>query len=214
MWKTLWSLPHLETPQPHQKNNIWWYQGGFLGKEENSFHHVGKILNYLHLKDSLKYKCEMYLKQPLTSPQHKVLVAYHTSNRRLAIEIGWWSTIPISRDTRLCHLCSYNAIDTEAPLLVLECLLYNPIKDNFPSLFDNVVLGSLKYIFQLADQVDIRATSHTRPKAVTIATYEVSLAERAEIVQVHFTHEGEGLKAQRRLHGWKVYMESYMADYR
>ena len=69
----------------------------FLVKEDNSFHHVGKILNYLHLKDSLKYKCEMNLKQPLTSPQHKVLVAYHTSNRRLAIEIGRWSTIPISR---------------------------------------------------------------------------------------------------------------------
>ena len=39
------------------------------------------------------------------------------------------------------------------------------------------------------------------------------LVERAETVQIHFTREGEGPKAQRRLHGWKVYMNSYMADY-
>ena len=42
---------------------------------------------------------------------------------------------------------------------------------------------------------------------------ELSLVERAETVQVHFTHKGEGLKAQRTLHGWKVYMESYIPDY-
>ena len=40
-----------------------------------------------------------------------------------------------------------------------------------------------------------------------------ALVQRADTVQVHFTHQGEGLKAQRRLHEWKVYMESYMADY-
>ena len=43
---------------------------------------------------------------------------------------------------------------------------------------------------------------------MTIANEELSLGERAETVQVHFTLGGEGVKAQR-----KVYMESYMADY-
>ena len=38
---------------------------------------------------------------------------------------------------------------------MLECSLYNPIKDKFPSLIENVVLGSLKSFFQLDQQVDI-----------------------------------------------------------
>ena len=40
----------------------------------------------IHLKDFLKYNCELYLKQALTPPQHKIIVAYHTSNRRLVVE--------------------------------------------------------------------------------------------------------------------------------
>ena len=32
---------------------------------------------------------------------------------------------------------------------VLECPLYNYIRDDFPSLFENVVLESLKSFFQL-----------------------------------------------------------------
>jgi len=39
----------------------------FLGKEWNSFHLLGKKLDYLHLRDFLKYECELYLKQPLMS---------------------------------------------------------------------------------------------------------------------------------------------------
>ena len=38
-------------------------------------------------------------------------------------------------------------------------------------------------------------------KAMTIAIYELSLVERAKTVQVHFTHEGEGLNAQSILRG-------------
>ena len=38
--------------------------------------------------------------------------------------------------------------------------------------------------------------------------------ERGKVVQVHFTLEGGGLRAQRNYHGWKVYMDTYMADYR
>ena len=56
--------------------------------------------------------------------------------------------IPISRGTRLCHFCSHNAVENEAHLL-LECLLYKPIRDKFPSLFENVVPGSLKSFLQI-----------------------------------------------------------------
>ena len=38
---------------------------------------------------------------------------------------------------------------------VLEWPRFNPIKDKFSSLFENVVLGSLKSFFQLDQQLDI-----------------------------------------------------------
>ena len=44
--------------------------------------------------------------------------------------------------------CSYNAIENEAHF-VLECPLYNLIRDKFPSQFKNVVPRSLKLFFQL-----------------------------------------------------------------
>jgi hypothetical protein len=52
-------------------------------------------------------------------------------------------SIPLSGDTRLCHFCSYDAIENEAHFM-LECPLYNLIKDKFPSLFENIAPGSLK----------------------------------------------------------------------
>ena len=55
----------------------------------------------------------LYLKQPLTPPQLKIIIAYRTVNDKLAIEIGWCLTIPISRDNRLCHFCSYNAVENK-----------------------------------------------------------------------------------------------------
>ena len=38
---------------------------------------------------------------------------------------------------------------------MLECLLYNSIEDKFKSLFEDVVLGTLKSCFRLDYQVDI-----------------------------------------------------------
>ena len=105
------SLGKPMTTQPHQKKPHDGIKKAFLTKEWNSFHLSGKKLNYLHLKDFLKYECELYLKQPLAPPQCKIIVAYHTSNHELAIEIGRWIIIPISRDTRLCNFCSYNGIE-------------------------------------------------------------------------------------------------------
>jgi hypothetical protein len=70
----------------------------FLAKEWNSFLLSRKRLHYLHLKDFSNINVN-YLKRPLTPLQHKIIVSYNTSNYRLAaIEIGWWSTIPIYRD--------------------------------------------------------------------------------------------------------------------
>jgi hypothetical protein len=48
-------------------------------------------------------------------------------------------------------LCSYNAVGNEAHFM-LECPLYKPIRDTFPSLFENAVLESLKSLFQLNHQ--------------------------------------------------------------
>ena len=156
MWKASCGLYHWETHENPTTSKITFddIKEAFLAKEWNSFHLLGKKLDYLHLKDFLKYKCELYLKQSLTPPQCKVIVDYHTSNHRLAIEIGRWSTIPIARDNRLCHFCSYDIVENEAHF-VLECPLYNSIRDKFQSLFENVVLGSLKSFFQLDHQVDI-----------------------------------------------------------
>ena len=47
-------------------------------KEWNSFHLSMKKQDYLHLEDFLKYECELYLKQPLTPPQCKIIVSYCT----------------------------------------------------------------------------------------------------------------------------------------
>jgi hypothetical protein len=49
-------------------------------------------------------ECGLYLKQPFTPPQHKIMMAYCTSNHRLVIEIGQGSTILISGDNNLFSL--------------------------------------------------------------------------------------------------------------
>jgi hypothetical protein len=49
---------------------------------------------------------------------------------------------------------------------------------------------------------------------VTIAFENLSLVEKAKIIQGHVSLEGEGLIAQRNYLGWKSYMDSYMADYK
>jgi hypothetical protein len=90
----------------------------------------------------------------LTPPQCKIITTYCTSNYRLTIESRQWTTIPISGDTSLCHLCFYDAIINEAHFM-LECPLDNSIRDKFPSLFENIVLESLKSYLQLDHQVDI-----------------------------------------------------------
>ena len=153
MWKTSWGLSHWET---HDNTIILTIayddiKEAFLVKEWNSLH-LSEKLDYLHLKDFFKYKCELYLKQLLTPPPHKIIAAYCTPNHKLVINIGRWTTIPISRETTLCHFWSCNALENEAHF-VMECHLY--IRDKFPSLFENVILGCLKSFFQLDHEVGV-----------------------------------------------------------
>ena len=90
----------------------------------------------------------------MTPSQRNIVGTYHTSNHRLAVKIGWWSTIPVFRDTRVCHFCSYHAIENESHFK-LDLSSFKPIRDKFPSLFEDVVLESLKSVFQFDHQVDI-----------------------------------------------------------
>jgi hypothetical protein len=56
-----------------------------LAKERKYFRLSRKNLYYLHFKDFLKYKFELYLKQPLTPPQRNIIVVCRTLNYKLAI---------------------------------------------------------------------------------------------------------------------------------
>ena len=69
------------------------YKEALLVKEWYSFHLSWKKLDNFHLKDFFYYKCGLYLKQLLTSPQCKVIVAYRTSTIDLPLKMdgGWLS---------------------------------------------------------------------------------------------------------------------------
>lgn len=75
-----------------------------------------------------KDECELYLKQPWTPPQRKINAGYYASKRKLAIKIGRWSIILVSKYTRLRHVCSYNGLKNKANFL-LECPLYKAVRD-------------------------------------------------------------------------------------
>ena len=95
------------------------------------------------------------LEAPLTPQQCKVIAAYSTLNHRLAIESEQRTIILTSTVTKLSQFLSCHAIVNEAHFM-LEWPQYNPIKDKLrTSLFENIVLGSLKSFFQLDHQVDI-----------------------------------------------------------
>jgi hypothetical protein len=161
MWKTQWGWSHWETHDkpPTSKTIYVDIKEGFSCWRVGLISSLSEELDYLHLKDFLRYECELYLKPSLTPPQCKSIAAYHTSNHKLAIEIRRWTSILIPRVTRLCHFCSYNAVENEAHFM-LACPLYNPIRYKFQSLFEHVVPGSLKSFFQLDQQVNISLLSH------------------------------------------------------
>ena len=74
-------------------------------------------------------------------------------SHRLAIEIGRWSTIPISGDNGLCHFCSYDVLQMRHTLC-WSVPYITPLQISFNHYFEKVVLGSPKSFFQLDQQVD------------------------------------------------------------
>jgi hypothetical protein len=67
MWKTHWGLSHHGYNPTSSKITFDNIKEAFFAREWNSFHFFGKKLDYLHLKDFLKYKCELHLKQPINT---------------------------------------------------------------------------------------------------------------------------------------------------
>jgi hypothetical protein len=105
-------------------------------------------LHYVHLENFLKYKCELCSKQPLTPPQCKIIVAYRTSNHKLAIGIGWCTSAPISLEIVDYAIFAPTMSLRMRHIFVLECPLYNPTRGKFPSLFENMIPRSLTSFFQ------------------------------------------------------------------
>ena len=148
MWKTSRGLSHWEpiTVQPHQNPRLMISKRlCILAKVWNSFHLLGRKLGYPHLKDSLKYECELYLKRPSTPPQWQIQKAYRTPNHRLTIE-NWTMVDHIYLSLEIIYYT------THAPTMQLKTrhILWwnvpyvNPTRDKYSSLFENVSLGSLK----------------------------------------------------------------------
>jgi len=113
------------------------------------------------------------LKQPLTPPQRNVLATYCTWNHRLAIEIGQWSAIPISKYNRLYLFCSHNIIIETNAHFVSEYPLYNSTRGKFQSLSEIVVFENLKSFFQLDLQAYIGLYVTEPPQSTTLRNYPV-----------------------------------------
>ena len=78
------------TSQHHQQVIFDDLEEVFLPKSGFLYPSPWEEVEYVHLKDFLKNECVLYLKQSLTSPPpSKVIVAYCTSNHRLAIQSEW-----------------------------------------------------------------------------------------------------------------------------
>lgn len=95
---------------------------------------------------SLKEETNLPPPQGYTITQGQCSLQHLSTYLRIAIETRQWSPIPCPRDTKLYHFCSYNAIQNNEHL---------PIREEFSSLLENAVLGSLKSFWQLDHQVDI-----------------------------------------------------------
>ena len=128
MWKTLWCLSHWETHDNPTTSKIayGWYRGGFCWRVELFLSDKGdKITCTSRIFSNMNVNCTWSRHWHLHNATSLLPFAPWT---KLANEIGQWMIILSSRDSRLCHFCSYNA----------ECPQYNPIKDRFPSLFEKV----------------------------------------------------------------------------
>jgi hypothetical protein len=96
MWKTSWGLYHWETHDNPTTSRRY-----FLLKSGTFSISLGR--NYITSTSRI------FLNMNVNCTQ---------SNHRLAIEIGQWMITPISKDTRLCHFFSYNAVENEAHFML------------------------------------------------------------------------------------------------
>ena len=106
------------------------------------------------------------LKLDTSLPKEKLRESYESNNPRgspMTLEVFGPKLYGCSkcvlcgvllRDTRLCHFCSYNVVENEAHLC-RNIPVHSINRDRFPSLFENVVLRSLKSFFQIDHQVNI-----------------------------------------------------------
>ena len=138
----------MENPwQPnHIKKTYVDVKEAFLAKEWNSFHlsrrnYISSTLRiYLNINVNYTWRNHSF--------HHNARSLLPTAPQTIdfIIEIGWWTSIPVPRDTRLCTFSS---------IMQLECPLYSPIRKKFPTLFEYVVSRTLKFVFQSNQQLNI-----------------------------------------------------------
>ena len=75
-----------------------------------------------------------------------MLTAPQTIDLPWKLDGGWISLM--SRDDILCHCCSHKSVENEANTM-LECPLYNLIREKCHLLLENVVLRSLEFFFSI-----------------------------------------------------------------
>ena len=70
-------------------------------------------------------ECEVYLKQPLAPTQHEIIVVLDGDQLSPSLKVINYATFVLTMQLKTRHT------------FVLECPLYNPIRDKFPSMFHN-----------------------------------------------------------------------------
>ena len=113
----------------------------------------------------------MYLKQPLTPPQCKIIVAYHISNHRCAIEIGRWMTIPISRDTRPCHFASIIKVKV-MHILCWNVTYINPLEISFHHYLKTQFQGASSFSFNTTIKLTLSCGGYHTPALQKIRWFE------------------------------------------
>ena len=101
-------------------------------------------------------ECELYLKQPWTPTSYNTRSMLPTAPRTidstlkmddarlsLSLEILGYAASALIPQLKMRHISCW------------KCPLHNPISDEFPSLFENLVLGSLRSFFHSNHHVDI-----------------------------------------------------------
>ena len=155
------------TTQPHQKQHKLISRRVFLLKSRTLSISHGRNQITSTSRIFLKYKCQLYLKHPLTPSQRKIIVAYRTSNHKLFIKNGRWTSSPISRGTRLCHFCSYNAIENEVHF-VLEFPYIIPLEISFHHYLRTQFQGASSLSFNQTNKLTLASISHRLPHSTTL----------------------------------------------